>query len=67
MYVQLSEMQTIQVQFLFIYTLFVYSTLGLPFLGKDCGYFNQILKGEKTIEYRDLKPSTMNRFTWVDT
>ena len=30
-------------------------------------YFNQILKGEKTIEYRDLKPSTMNRFTWVDT
>ena len=30
-------------------------------------YFNQILKGEKNIEYRDLKPSTMNRFTWVDT
>ena len=30
-------------------------------------YFNQILKGEKTIEYRDLKPSSMNRFTWVDT
>ena len=30
-------------------------------------YFNQILNGEKTIEYRDLKPSTMNRFTWVDT
>ena len=30
-------------------------------------YFNQILRGEKTIEYRDLKPSTMNRFTWVDT
>ena len=29
-------------------------------------YFNQILKGEKTIEYRDLKPSTMNRFTWVE-
>lgn len=29
-------------------------------------YFNQILKGEKTIEYRDLKPSTMNRYTWVD-
>ena len=28
--------------------------------------FNQILKGEKTIEYRDLKPSTMNRFTWVE-
>ena len=29
-------------------------------------YFNQILKGEKTIEFRDLKPSTMNRYTWVD-
>ena len=29
-------------------------------------YFNQILKGEKTIEYRDLKPSTMNRYTWVE-
>ena len=28
--------------------------------------FNQILQGEKTIEYRDLKPSTMNRFTWVE-
>ena len=29
--------------------------------------FNQILKGEKTIEYRDLKPSTMKRYTWVET
>ena len=29
-------------------------------------YFNQILHGEKTIEYRDLKPSTMNRYTWVE-
>ena len=29
-------------------------------------YFNQILKGEKTIEYRDLKPSTLNRYTWVE-
>ena len=29
-------------------------------------YFNQILKGEKTIEYRDLKPSTINRYTWVE-
>lgn len=29
-------------------------------------YFNQILKGEKTIEFRDLKPSTLNRYTWVD-
>ena len=29
-------------------------------------YFNQILKGEKSIEYRDLKPSTMNRYTWVE-
>lgn len=29
-------------------------------------YFNLILKGEKTIEYRDLKPSTLNRYTWVD-
>lgn len=29
-------------------------------------YFNQILKGEKNIEYRDLKPSTMNRYTWVE-
>ena len=28
--------------------------------------FNQILQGEKTIEYRDLKPSTMNRHTWVE-
>ena len=28
--------------------------------------FNQILQGEKTIEYRDLKPSTMNRYTWVE-
>ena len=28
--------------------------------------FNQILKGEKNIEYRDLKPSTMNRYTWVE-
>jgi hypothetical protein len=28
--------------------------------------FNQILKGEKTIEYRDLKQSTMNRYTWVE-
>ena len=28
--------------------------------------FNQILQGEKAIEYRDLKPSTMNRFTWVE-
>ncbi len=30
-------------------------------------YFNQILKGEKTIEYRDVKPSTVNRYTWVET
>ena len=29
-------------------------------------YFNQILKGEKNIEYRELKPSTMNRYTWVE-
>ena len=29
-------------------------------------YFNQILKGEKTIEYRDLKPSTLNRYTWIE-
>ena len=29
-------------------------------------YFNQILKGEKTVEYRDIKPSTVNRYTWVD-
>lgn len=29
-------------------------------------YFDQILKGEKTVEYRDIKPSTVNRYTWVD-
>ena len=29
-------------------------------------YFDQILRGEKTIEYRDLKSSTMNRYTWVE-
>lgn len=29
-------------------------------------YFNQILRGEKVIEYRDLKRSTLNRYTWVE-
>jgi hypothetical protein len=29
-------------------------------------YFNQILSGEKTIEYRDLKQSKLNTYTWVD-
>ncbi|WP_321426286.1 GIY-YIG nuclease family protein [uncultured Bacteroides sp.] len=29
-------------------------------------YFNEILSGEKTIEYRDLKQSKMNAYTWVD-
>lgn len=29
-------------------------------------YFDRILKGEKTVEYRDIKPSTTARYTWVD-
>ncbi len=29
-------------------------------------YFNQILKGEKDTEYRKIKDSTLNRYTWVE-
>ncbi len=29
-------------------------------------WFNMILSGEKTIEYRDLKESKINTYTWVD-
>lgn len=29
-------------------------------------YFKEILSGEKTIEYRQLKESNLNKFTWVD-
>lgn len=29
-------------------------------------YFNEILRGDKEYEFRELKPSTMNKFTWVD-
>lgn len=29
-------------------------------------YFREILSGEKTIEYRELKQTTLNKFTYVD-
>lgn len=29
-------------------------------------YFKQILTGEKTIEYRELKPTRLGSYTWVD-
>lgn len=29
-------------------------------------YFNEIKSGEKTIEYRELKNTTLGRYTWVD-
>ncbi len=29
-------------------------------------YFDEILNGDKTIEYRQLKQTTLNRYTYVD-
>lgn len=29
-------------------------------------YFDQIIKGEKKIEYRELKQTTLNRYTYID-
>ena len=29
-------------------------------------YFDEIIKGEKTIEYRDLKQTTLNKYTYID-
>ena len=29
-------------------------------------YFDEIMRGEKTIEYRDLKHSTLNKYTFID-
>lgn len=37
----------------------------LPLIIKD-KYFKEILSGEKTIEYRELKQSKLNTYTWVE-
>ena len=29
-------------------------------------YFDEIMRGEKTIEYRELKQSTLNKYTYID-
>lgn len=29
-------------------------------------YFDEIMNGEKTVEYRELKQSTMNKYTYID-
>ena len=29
-------------------------------------YFDEIMRGEKTVEYRELKQTTMNKYTYVD-
>ena len=29
-------------------------------------YFDEIMKGEKTIEYRELKQTTLNKYTYID-
>lgn len=29
-------------------------------------YFNEIMSGEKTIEFRELKQTTLNKYTYVD-
>ena len=45
-----------------------FDTTGLKVLTlniKDV-YFREILSGEKTIEYRELKQTTLNKFTYVD-
>ena len=29
-------------------------------------YFKQIISGKKTVEYRDLKQTTLNKYTYID-